>query len=96
MRIENAGLSAVPKSTANPEQVDRRNGAEQLRGASVDSVNLSPQGQLLAIAKRALAETPAVRAHMVARARERLETGQYEANGRLIAEAIIEALRENQ
>jgi len=96
MRIENAGLSAVPKSTASPEQADRRTGPDHVPSASVDSVSLSPQGQLLAIAKRAFAETPAVRAHMVARARERLETGEYEANGRLIAEAIIEALREDQ
>lgn len=94
MRIENTGFPEVSRSGATPEKIDRRNETEAPRQGAVDSVSLSSRARLLAIAKRALAEVPAVRASVVERARERLQAGEYEADSRLIADAIIEALQE--
>ncbi len=93
MRIENAGLSGVPRSATSPEKTERRDGAAAAP-SKVDDVSLSPQGRLVAVAKRALAEVPSVRASVVERARARLQAGEYHADGQRIAEAIIEALRE--
>jgi len=94
MRIENAGLSGISKSATAPDRIDRRNAAEASKQRSVDDVSLSPEARLLAVTKRAMAEVPAVRAAVVERARERLQAGQYATDGSIIAEAIIEALRD--
>ena len=95
MRIENTGFPAISTSAPTPEGIDQRNETEAARQGTVDSVSLSSRARLLAVAKRALAEVPAVRAPVVERARERLQAGQYQADSRAIAEAIIEALRES-
>jgi flagellar biosynthesis anti-sigma factor FlgM len=95
MRIESTGLSGVSKSATTPEKIDQRDEAAAPGHAKVDDVSLSPQARLVAMAKRALSEVPGVRASVIERARERLQAGQYDADGRRIAEAILEALRES-
>jgi len=95
VRIEHTGFPAVSRSGATPDRIDGRSETEAPSQGAVDSVNLSSRARLLAVAKRALAEVPAVRTRVVERARERLQDGQYEADSRLIAEAIIETLHES-
>ncbi len=94
MRIESSGAAGAMRQTGGAGDVRKQGAAAATRVARGDDVQLSSRGRMLAIAREALSETPAVRQAVVDRARAQLDAGTYRADGRSIAEAMIATVRE--
>lgn len=58
-----------------------------------DDVTLSSRARLMAMAQKALDETPAVRQSVVDRARETLEGGSERWDGASVARAMVESIQ---
>ncbi len=78
----------VPRGDTSGEDV-------RVPDAGNDHVRLSSRGQLVALARQALEEAPAVRRPVVEAARKRIATVKV-GDGRQIAEAIIATINEHR
>lgn len=94
MRIEGAGIAPLTRSAGSTGSVDRQDGSQAARGAAGDDVQLSARARMMAIARQALQDTPPVRRSVVEAARARLQSGQYQTDGRSIAEALLTTIKE--
>ncbi len=93
MRVDPSRLYRNSRAADCSTDVDRRRAAEAVRGHGGDDVTLSSQARLVAMARRALDETPGVRPSVVEAARHRLTAGPP-SDGRSIAEAILQSVAE--
>lgn len=94
MRIESTGVSSLARSAGDAGSVGKQDSAQAARGLAGDAVQLSPRARMLAIARKALADTPAVRRSVVDDARAKLQAGQYQTDGRSVAEALLATIKE--
>jgi cytidylate kinase len=94
MRIDPSGLypSRRPTEATPDTRAGQDAGAVERAGGDEDEVDVSPRARLIAVARRALDETPAVRDEAVDAARERLEAEGEIWDGRDIARAMFDAI----
>ena len=76
MRIESTAVSSLARSAGDAGSAGKADSAQAGRTPAGDAVQLSPRARMLAIARKALEETPAVRRSVVDEARARLKAGQ--------------------
>jgi len=93
MRIESTSLTGIARGVDRAGDVNRQRGTNAAQGVGGDDVTLSARARMLAVARQALADTPAVRQSVVDAARAKLADGTYKADGRSISEALIATVR---
>lgn len=94
MRIDASGLYPSRKAGDATGEAQQRQEATALERSRADQVSVSPQARLIALARVALDETPAVRGEVVDAARQRLQSGEASWDGQSIAGAIIDFIGE--
>jgi flagellar biosynthesis anti-sigma factor FlgM len=92
MRIDASGLYPSRRAGDAAGESQQRQEATALERSGADRVSVSPQARLIALARMALDETPAVRSEVVDAARQRLQTGAVSWDGQSIAGAIIDSI----
>ncbi len=92
MRIDPSGLYPSRRPTEATPDTQAGQGAGAVERAGGDEVDVSPRARLIAVARKALDETPAVRREAVDAARERLEAEGEMWDGREIARAMFDAI----
>lgn len=95
MRIDTNGLHPTRMGNGMTSDARTRRSTATTASGGADSVTLSPRARLLALVRRALDESPAVRSSVVEAARQRL-AAKTDWDGSDVAEAIMQAITENR
>lgn len=92
MRIEDKSQLGLNKlnDTADKKKVASSASKSTDTASASDSVSLSDSAKDMANIKSSLQKTPEVRAELVAKLKNEIESGQYNVTGRQVAEKIVQ------